>query len=118
MYSDKLAREGFEVVSAVDGASGIEAARKNSPDVILLDIIMPKVNGLDVLKILKESPDTRETPIYLLTNLPEDCSGQKAQELGASGYLVKAEYEPQTVVDLLRGVSIRNKKKEEAAKGK
>ena len=71
MYSEYLTSQGFEVVTAGNGEEGIKIAKEQKPDVLLLDIIMPKFNGLDVLKSLKSDPDIKNTPIYLLTNLPE-----------------------------------------------
>lgn len=99
MYSEYLKAASIEVFSASGGEQGLAIARQQKPDVILLDIIMPKLNGLDVLKTIKEDPNIKNIPVFLLTNLPEECSGDKAKELGAAGYLVKAEYEPKMVVD-------------------
>lgn len=102
MYSEYLKTANFEVFSASGGEQGLAIAKEQKPDVILLDIIMPKLNGLDVLKTIKEDPDIKNIPVFLLTNLPEECSGDKAKELGSAGYLVKAEYEPKMVVDVIR----------------
>lgn len=103
MYSEFLKTEGIEPVLASDGNAAIKIASEQKPDVILLDIIMPRYNGLDVLKDLKADPGLKNIPVFLLTNLPEESSGDKAKELGSAGYLVKAEYEPKMVVDVLRG---------------
>jgi len=103
MYETYLKSADIEVITASAGEEGMKLAESNKPDVILLDIIMPKINGLDILKNLKASNDTKNIPVYLLTNLPAECSGDKAKELGAAGYLVKAEYEPKMVVDVIRG---------------
>jgi DNA-binding response OmpR family regulator len=86
----KLKKEGFEPIGAKDGAEGIEAARTQKPDLIFLDILMPKMNGLDVLKELKTNAALVNTPIIILTNLPEESARQKAKELGAAEYLVKS----------------------------
>lgn len=93
MYSEALNKH--EVLTAKDGKSGLEIAQKESPDLILLDIILPKVNGLDVLAQLKNNQETATIPVIMLTNLPEEASGDKAQTLGADKYFVKAEYEPE-----------------------
>ena len=103
MYEEYLKTADIDVVSALDGETGIGLAKAHKPDVILLDIIMPKLNGLDVLNKIKADPDIKNIPVFLLTNLPAECSGEKAKELGAAGYLVKAEYEPKMVVDIIRG---------------
>ncbi len=104
MYQDKMKTEGFEVVTAVDGEEGLDKAITTKPDVILLDIIMPKLNGLDVLKQFKASDETKDIPVYLLTNIPE-VSAKKGEELGAAGYLFKAETEPSKLVDFLKGLT-------------
>ena len=104
MYQERLAAEGFEVLTADNGQKGLDLAFSQAPDVILLDIIMPKFNGLDVLQMLKSRSETKDIPVYLLTNLPEEASGEKAKQLGASGYLVKAENEPGVVAALLKGL--------------
>lgn len=105
MYGEAL--EGHEVFFAKNGEEGLEMALKQSPDLILLDIIMPKFNGLDVLDQLKNDKETYDIPVIVLTNLPKEASADKARELGAAGYYVKAEFEPsklaQTVNDLLKG---------------
>jgi two-component system alkaline phosphatase synthesis response regulator PhoP len=102
MYESSLKMAGMEVVTASDGPSGIEIAKQEKPAIILLDIIMPKMNGLDVLKALKEAPETKDIPVMLLTNLPEECSGEKAKQLGANAYLVKAEKEPRAVIEKIK----------------
>ena len=102
MYKEKLDSEGFETLTASDGTAGLELIRTKKPDLVLLDIIMPKYNGLDVLKDIKADGQIKTTPVYLLTNLPEDSSEDKAKALGAAGYFVKAHFEPQTLVDEIK----------------
>lgn len=102
MYSEKLKTAGHEVLTANDGEEGLKIAQKQKPDLIFLDIIMPQVNGLDVLKELKNNPDTKDIPVFLLTNLPEDTSGDKARELGVTGYLVKAQVEPAKLEEIIK----------------
>ena len=108
MYSEYLSSQGFEVITSPNGEEGVKIAKEEKPEVILLDIIMPKLNGLDVLKNIKEDPDLKNIPVYLLTNLPEECSGTKAKELGAAGYLVKAQNEPKVIVDVIRGIAAKS----------
>ncbi len=98
MYRLKFENSGFEVFTALTGDDGLTIANREHPDIILLDIIMPKTNGLDVLKTLKEGDQTKSIPVLMTTNLPESTSGQKAKELGAEGYVVKAELEPKYLV--------------------
>jgi two-component system alkaline phosphatase synthesis response regulator PhoP len=97
MYSDALS--GHDVLTSKDGDEGIKIAEENDPDLILLDIILPKVNGLDVLARLKENQETSSIPVLILTNLPKESSADKAKSLGADGYFVKAEYEPEKLAE-------------------
>ena len=101
MYKIKLEQRSYKVFTAMGGTEGIEIAKKEKPDVILLDIIMPKINGFDVLKTLKETTETKDIPVFMTTNLPEHTSGEKAKSLGAANYLVKAEYEPGMLADVI-----------------
>jgi len=107
MYKTKLESEGFKVLTALDGPAGIEIIKKEMPSVILLDIIMPKLNGFDVLNIIKSNQATADIPIILLTNLPKEAGEQKGHELKAAGYLVKAEYEPKVLADMIKNLISR-----------
>ncbi|RJR10326.1 response regulator [Candidatus Parcubacteria bacterium] len=98
MYEVKFKNEGFDLQKALDGASGLEKAKAMKPDFILLDIIMPKMDGFSVLKSLKEDPDTKDIPVMLLTNLGQEEDIEKGKELGVVGYLVKANITPSEVV--------------------
>ncbi len=109
MYKVKLEQEGYAVLTALNGEDGIDMAKKERPDIILLDIIMPRLNGFDVLKMLKEASETKTIPVFMTTNLPEHMSGEKARQLGAVNYLVKAEYEPGMMADVLKRYLDQNK---------
>jgi len=97
-----LTEEGFEVFSALDGEIGVALARKEKPDLVLLDIILPKKDGYEVLEDLKGSEETKGIPVILLTNLesPEDID--RAFEKGASTYLVKSNYKLEEVVGKIK----------------
>ena len=88
--NDILSQEGYDVLSALDGVSGLDLALKENPDLILLDIILPKLDGFEVLKKLKE--ENSQIPIIILTNLSDINDIQKALDLGATTYLVKADF--------------------------
>ena len=105
MYSEYLQTGGIEALQATDGQAGIKIAKEQKPDVIFLDIIMPRYNGLDVLKDLKADPEIKQIPVFLLTNLPAESSGDKAKSLGAAGYLVKAQYEPKMILDIVKSAA-------------
>jgi DNA-binding response OmpR family regulator len=97
MYSLKLEKEGFAVVKATNGEAGIEAAKKTNPDVILLDVMMPKIDGFAVLEKLKKFKTFSQTPIILMTNLGQEEDIKKGKRAGATDYLVKSENTPAQV---------------------
>jgi CheY-like chemotaxis protein len=105
MYSEYLSANGIETITATDGKSGIKIAKEQKPNVIFLDIIMPRYNGLDVLKDIKNDTDLKNIPVFLLTNLPAESSSPKAKELGAAGYLVKAQYEPKMLLEIVKNAA-------------
>ena len=102
MYEVKFKNEGFDILKANDGATGLEMAKNENPDFILLDIIMPKMDGFSVLKSLRDDEATKDKPVMLLTNLGQDEDVQRGNELGAVGYLVKANITPAEVVDAVK----------------
>jgi len=99
LYSRELNREGFEVSAAEDGAEGLLKAIEEKPDIILLDIMLPKMSGLDVLKKVKEKEETKNIPVVLLTNLGQESVIREGFTLGAVGYLIKAAYTPTQVIE-------------------
>ncbi len=90
------------MLSALDGELGLKLAKERKPDLILLDLILPKVNGFDVLKNLKEDRETKNIPVIVLTNLEGIEDVNKAIELGATTYLVKAKYSLEEVVEKIK----------------
>ncbi len=99
MYATKFELENFQVVTAEDGEKGLKLAQKEIPDIILLDVLLPKLNGFEVLKALKENSDTRDIKVLLLTNLSQRGEVQQGLSLGAVDYLIKAHYMPSEVVE-------------------
>jgi DNA-binding response OmpR family regulator len=85
-----LQRRGFTVFTASDGEEAVRLAREAQPSVVLLDVIMPKLQGFEVLRILKEDPATTRTPVIMLSNLGQESDVQRALDRGARGYFVKA----------------------------
>src|SRR3989338_7973099 len=102
---DALSQEGFSILSALDGEAGLRLATEKRPNVILLDLILPKANGFDVLKSLKEQEATKDIPVVVLTNLESMEDIQKALDLGAMTYLVKSNYTLQEVVEKVKQAS-------------
>jgi two-component system alkaline phosphatase synthesis response regulator PhoP len=93
-----LRRQGFTVLVASDGEEGLRVARSELPDLVLLDLIMPRLQGFEVLKLLKEEATTSAIPVIILSNLGQDSDVKKAMEAGAVDYLVKANLALDTLV--------------------
>lgn len=101
-FSEVLNQEGYKVISALDGELGLRMAKEEKPDLILLDLILPKVHGFEVLKGLKGDETTKEIPVIVLTNLEGIGDVEKALELGAKTYLVKATYSLEEVIEKIK----------------
>jgi len=97
MYATKLRKEGIDVVVAYNGQEVLDAAKKSRPDLILLDLVMPVMDGFEALQALRADPATKDNKIYIFTNLSQEEDRRKAKELGADGYLVKADYTPSQI---------------------
>ncbi len=102
MYQKIFTFEGFEVEMAADGQEGLDKARAIKPTMILLDVMMPKLNGLQVLEKLKADPETKSIPVVMLTNLAGQQDAESALAKGAIKYIVKSEYEPKQVADMVK----------------
>ncbi len=97
-----LTQEDFKVLSALDGEKGLESIKKEAPDLVLLDLILPKKDGFEVLKEMKEDEKLKDIPVIVLTNLEGTGDVEKALSLGATTYLVKANYELEDVVKMIK----------------
>jgi DNA-binding response OmpR family regulator len=105
MYQRKLNIDGFDLDVAFNGEEGLEALKKKLPDIILLDVMMPKMNGMEMLKIVKSEEDFKNIPVVMLTNLgdrPEDV--QKCKDLGATDYWVKANIPLKEVTEKIKNI--------------
>ncbi len=102
MYVTKLTMENFDVQLASDGSQGLKLIRETAPDIILLDILLPKMSGFEILKAIKRNPKTKPIPVILLTNLGEKGDVTKGLELGAVDYLIKAHFLPSEVVTKIK----------------
>lgn len=98
LYSTKLTLDGFQVFLATDGQKGLRLAKEKMPDLVLLDILLPKMDGFTVLSELKKDPKTKNIPVILLTNLCQKEEVKKGLALGAVDYLIKAYFMPSEVV--------------------
>lgn len=99
-----LSSEGFEVIYAEDGETGSQLAADEKPDLVLLDIVLPKKDGYQVLQEVKSNAETKHIPIVLLTNLGSITDVEKALEMGATTYLVKADYKLEEVTQKIKEI--------------
>lgn len=104
IYQTKFEIEGFKVFLAKDGEQALKVAKSKLPDIMLLDILLPKLDGFAVLEELKKDPATKNIPVILLTNLGQKEDVQKGLNLGAADYLIKAHFKPSETVDKVRKV--------------
>jgi len=104
IYKTKFEMEGFKVNVSDNGELGLSDAKKKKPDVILLDILLPKMDGFAVLKKLKSDKVTKSIPVILLTNLGQKDDVEKGLELGAADYLIKAHFRPSETVDRVKNI--------------
>ena len=104
MYQKIFTFQKYDVEVAADGEEGLAKVQQTHPTVILLDVMMPKMNGLQVLEKLKENPDTKGIPVIMLTNLAGQQDAETALSKGAVKYIVKSDYEPQEVADIVKEI--------------
>lgn len=105
MYQRKLTMEGFDLRVAFNGEEGLAALAKDRPDIVLLDIMMPKMNGFEMLKRIKKDELRKDVPVVMLTNLGDRAEDiQKCKELGALDYWVKASLPLKDMVERIRKI--------------
>lgn len=102
VYLMRLKEESFDVRRAENGEDALAAALSFKPDLVLLDVMMPKVNGFDVLDILRNTPETANLKIIMLTALSQESDKERAESLGVDDYLVKSQVVIADVVDRIR----------------
>ncbi len=97
-YKDGIEHKGLDVIVASDGVEALDMAKEESPDLILLDLIMPKKNGFDVLKEIKNDESLKDIPVIVLSNLGQDSDVSECKKNGASEYLIKSDYSISEIV--------------------
>ncbi|MCA9331656.1 response regulator [Candidatus Saccharibacteria bacterium] len=102
VYKTRLHAEGFDLKRVPNGEEALAAALEYKPDMILLDVMMPKVSGFDVLDILRNTPETTNTKIIMLTALSQDSDRKRAEEMGVDDYLVKSQVVIADVVERIK----------------
>jgi two-component system, OmpR family, alkaline phosphatase synthesis response regulator PhoP len=103
-YKDGLTRAGYEVIAASDGIEAVAAAKKELPDLILLDVIMPLKNGFEALEEIRQDQLLKSIPVIFLSNLGQETDVKKGMELGAAGYLIKSNYSMQEVITKIKEI--------------
>ncbi len=104
IYQKKFEMEGYKISTSDNGEKGLADAKKKKPDIILLDVLLPKMDGFTVLKELKADAGTKGIPVILLTNLGQKDDVEKGLEAGAVDYLIKAHFKPSEIVDKVKSV--------------
>lgn len=102
MYRMKFEADGFEVQLANNGKRGVALVESFTPDIILLDLSMPEMNGVDALEIIRKNKWGRDVPVIILTNLGAEEAPKKLKELDVKSYIVKAELTPRQVVQTVK----------------
>jgi len=100
----KLLTMDYDVTSAVDGESGLSMIKEIKPDVVLLDLILPGINGFEVLEKAKQDPEIADIPVIILSNLGQKEDIERGQKLGAADFMIKAHFTPQEVVNKIKTI--------------
>lgn len=101
MYTFKFKQSGYDVVTAKDGVEGYKVISKEKPDLAIIDIIMPKMNGIDLVRKLKKNPKLKKIPLIILTNLDSPKEKRQASKLGVLFFLVKPSFIPSKLVKIV-----------------
>ncbi len=101
IYKERFSREGFEVYSAVSAEEGLELAREVKPNLIILDILLPRENGTDFLEKIRQEDEISDTKVIAYSNYDDNKTQQRAKELGVEYYLIKTNYTPKEIVDII-----------------
>lgn len=107
MYAAKLELENFTVYSATTGTQGLKIAQKESPDLILLDLNLPEMDGFTVLKYLKDDQANKDIPVLVLTNFSQKENIDRCLDLGAEDYLIKAHFVPSEVIAKIKNILLK-----------
>ena len=104
LISRKLRNEGYNVIEAIDGEEGLRKIKEEKPDLVLLDLILPGMDGFEVLKRTKEDQATTKIPVIILSNLGQREEVEKGLKLGAIDYLVKAHFTPGEIIEKIKNI--------------
>jgi DNA-binding response OmpR family regulator len=104
LISQKILKEGYEIAEAVDGESGLNSAKSEKPDLILLDLILPRIDGFEVLARIKSDPEISQIPVIILSNLGQKDDIEKGLKMGAIDFLIKAHFTPAEIIEKIKSV--------------
>lgn len=104
LISKKFVSESFNIISAIDGTDGIKKAQEEKPNLILLDLVLPNIDGFEVLTKLKGDSATSSIPIVILSNLGQKEDIDKGMKLGATDYIIKAQFTPEEIVEKIKAI--------------
>lgn len=104
LIARKLTTENFETLEAVDGENGLKMLKEGKPDLVLLDLILPGIDGFEVLSKMKNDPTLAQVPVIILSNLGQREDVERGLKLGAVDYLVKAHFTPNEIIEKVKGV--------------
>jgi len=104
IYTTKLKEAGFSVETAMDGEEGFQKVKEKMPDIILLDIVLPNINGWEFLRKIEEDERLKNLKVVILSNLGQKAEVEKGLKLGAVKYLIKAHYTPSEVVEMVKQI--------------
>lgn len=107
-YKDGLGRAGYEVIHVENGKEALKKAKNKKPDLILLDVIMPEMNGFEVLEALKKDKSTKNIPVVILSNLGQESDIEKGRKLGAVDYMIKSNFSLEEVSEKIKSIMQEN----------
>ncbi len=104
LMAQKLVKEGYTVAEAVDGEEGLKKVKEVKPDLVLLDLILPGIDGFEVLTNIKESSEVSQIPVIILSNLGQREDVERGLKLGAADYLIKAHFTPGEIIEKIKNI--------------
>ena len=104
LIAKKLAQEGYEISEAIDGEEGIKKIKEEKPGLVLLDLILPGIDGFEVLSKMREDPSLVQIPVIILSNLGQKEDIERGLKLGAVDYLIKAHFTPAEIIEKVKNV--------------
>ncbi len=107
LMSKKLVGEGYQISEVIDGEEGVRAVKSEKPDLILLDLILPGIDGFEVLTRIKQDPEIAQIPVIILSNLGQKEDIERGIKLGAVDYLIKAHFTPGEIVEKIANILLK-----------